>query len=108
MPVRTPAYLRQAAATLPASQVLLTIPFAVSGSSQPMLWQATEDMRFRLAGAALKTPDALGGPVGLGPAGLGPTHPDQSDPRRAPLPTGTDAQLATVRRALVAWPWTRW
>ena len=101
--VRTPAYLRQAAATLPASQVLLTIPFAVSGSSEPMLWQATEDMRFRLAGAALKTPDALGGPVGSGPPGSARRILTNLTLDGAPLPTGTAAQLGTVRRALVAW-----
>ena len=60
VPVHTPAYLREAAPTLPAGGVLLTVPFAVSGSAQPMLWQAVEGMHFRLAGAALKTPDARG------------------------------------------------
>ncbi len=101
--VRTPAYLRQVAATLPPSQVLLTVPFAVSGSSQPMLWQATEDMHFRLAGAALKTPDALGGPVGSGPPGSARRILTNLTVAGAPLPTGTAAQLATVRRALAAW-----
>ena len=54
---------------LPAGTVLLTVPFAVSGSTQPMLWQADDDMHFRLAGAALKTPNARGGPVGQGAPG---------------------------------------
>ena len=49
--------------------MLLTVPFAVSGSPQPMLWQAVDGIHFRLAGAALKTPNALGGPVGPGPPG---------------------------------------
>jgi hypothetical protein len=101
--VHTPAYLRQVAATLPPSQVLLTIPFAFSGSSQPMLWQATEDMHFRLAGAALKTPDALGGPVGSGPPGSARRILTNLTVEGAPLPTGTAAQLATVRVALAAW-----
>ena len=35
----------------------LTVPFAVSGSDRPMLWQAVDDMHFRLAGAGLKTPE---------------------------------------------------
>ena len=39
--------------------VLLTVPFAVSGSTQPMFWQASGGMHFRLAGAALKTPNAV-------------------------------------------------
>ena len=68
--VHNPAYLwpgAPALSALPADPVVLTVPFAVSGSAQPMLWQAVDDMRFRLAGAALKTPDASGGPVGSGP-----------------------------------------
>jgi hypothetical protein len=101
--VRTPAYLRQAAPTLPPSPVLLTIPFAVSGSAEPMLWQASEGMRFRLAGAALKTPDALGGPVGSGPPGSARRILANLTLSGSPLPTGTAAQLAAVRRALAAW-----
>ena len=61
--------MRQVAPALPANTVLLTVPFAVSGSTQPMLWQAVDGIHFRLAGAALKTPDALGGPVGSGAPG---------------------------------------
>ena len=103
VPIRTPAYLRQAAPTRPTSPVLLTIPFAVSGSAAPMLWQANEGMRFRLAGAALKTPDALGGPVGSGPPGSARRILTNLTLSGAPLPTGTAVQLATVRRALAAW-----
>ena len=68
-----------------------------------MLWQATEGMRFRLAGAALKTPDALGGPVGSGPPGSARRILTNLTLSGTPLPTGTAAQLATVRRALAAW-----
>ena len=103
MRVRTPAYLRQAAPTLPPSPVLLTIPFAVSGSAAPMLWQASEGMRFRLAGAALKTPDALGGPVGSGPPGSARRILTNLTLSGSPLPTGTAGQLTAVRRALAAW-----
>jgi hypothetical protein len=103
VPVRTPAYLRQATPIRPPSPVLLTIPFAVSGSSAPMLWQATEGMRFRLAGAALKTPDALGGPVGSGPPGSARRILTNLTLSGTRLPTGTTAQLATVRAALSTW-----
>ena len=64
--------------------VLLTVPFAVSGSPQPMLWQAVDGYHFRLAGAALKTPNALGGPGRAGCAGIGPADPDRPDPARGP------------------------
>ncbi len=36
------------------TRVLLTVPFAVSGSTPPMLWQATGGMHFRLAGAGVE------------------------------------------------------
>jgi hypothetical protein len=101
--VVTPPYVRDVADALPQTTVLLTVPYAVSGSTPPMLWQAAGGMHFRLAGAALKTPDATGGPVGSGPPG---------SPRRiltdltlsgAPEPVGTPAQLTTVRGALARW-----
>jgi hypothetical protein len=103
VPIRTPAYLREASPTRPPNAVLLTIPFAVSGSAAPMLWQANEGMRFRLAGAALKTPDFLGGPVGSGPPGSARRILTNLTLGGTPLPTGTAVQLATVRRALGAW-----
>jgi hypothetical protein len=100
--VQVPTYMAEVAPKLPDGTVLLTVPFAVSGSTRPMLWQAVDDMHFRLAGAALKTPNARGGPVGKGAPGSA---------RRiltdltydAPAPAGTAVQAATVRRALVQW-----
>jgi len=103
VPVRTPAYVRDVAPGLPAGTVLLTVPFAVSGSTQPMLWQAIDDMHFRLAGAALKTPDARGGPVGAGPPGSARRILTDLTFTGGALPAGTPAQLATVRRALGEW-----
>ena len=83
--------------------MVLTIPFAVSGSAQPMLWQAVDDMRFRLAGAALKTPNATGGPVGQGaPGSARRILSDLTVGGEAP-PAGTPAEVATVRRALREW-----
>jgi dolichyl-phosphate beta-glucosyltransferase len=97
-----PRWMAHVAPTLPNRSVVLTVPFAVSGSADPMLWQAVDGMHFRLAGAALKTPDAHGHPVAQGP----------KDSARGILsalslglrePAGTAAQLATVRRALRTW-----
>ncbi len=101
--VHTPPYLRATAPLLPTGDVVLTVPFAFSGSSQPMLWQAVAGMHFRLAGAALKTPDALGRPVGSGAPGSARRILANLTISGAPLPTGTAAQLAAVRRALRAW-----
>jgi hypothetical protein len=101
--VDNPAYLRPGAPALPADTVVLTVPFAVSGSAQPMLWQAVDGMRFRLAGAALKTPDASGGPVGSGPPGSARRILTDLTVPGAPLPTGTTGQLTAVRHAVRAW-----
>ncbi len=104
--VHNPAYLRPGApalSALPADPVVLTVPFAVSGSAQPMLWQAVDDMRFRLAGAALKTPDASGGPVGSGPPGSARRILTNLTIPGEPLPTGTTGQLIAVRRSVRAW-----
>ena len=100
--VALPRWMAHEAPKLPDRTVLLTVPFAVSGSAAPMLWQAVDGMHFRLAGAALKTPDAQGHPVAQGSkdsarrilaALSGGTHE----------PAGTTAQLATVRTALHTW-----
>jgi hypothetical protein len=100
--VQVPNYVADVAPKLPDGTVLLTVPFAVTGSTRPMLWQAVDDMHFHLAGAALKTPNARGGPVGNGAPGSA---------RRiltdltydTPAPAGTAVQAATVRHALVQW-----
>ncbi len=102
-PVKVPAYVRTAARTLPARTVLLTVPFAVSGVSQPMLWQAVDDMRFDLAGAALKTPGPHGGPVGKGAPGSARRILTDLTIPGAPEPNGTPAQIAAVLDALRAW-----
>ena len=64
-----PPYMVRDAPKLPAGTVLLTMPFPVSGTDQPMLWQAVDNLQFRLAGAALKTPNKEGGPVARGAPG---------------------------------------
>ena len=101
--VHTPTYLREAAVRPPAGSVVLTVPFAVTGSAQPMLWQAMQAMHFRLAGAALKTPNPLGGPVGTGAPGTARRILTDLTISGTALPAGTPAQLATVRTALAAW-----
>jgi hypothetical protein len=101
--VGIPPYLRHQAPALSAGTVLLTIPFAVSGSSEPMLWQAVGGMHFRLAGAALKTPNPLGGPVGQGAPGTARRIMSDLSIVGEARPSGTVAQLRTVRNALERW-----
>jgi hypothetical protein len=102
-PVTVPPYVRSGAAAVPARAVLLTVPFAVSGVTQPMLWQAVEDMRFDLAGAALKTPARHGGPIGNGAPGSAHRIMTDLTIAVAPEPSGTPAQIAAVRHALRTW-----
>ena len=68
-----------------------------------MLWQAVNDFHFRLAGGALKTPNASGGPVQQGAPGSARTSSPTSPWPASPQPTGAAAELLTVRRALVQW-----
>jgi hypothetical protein len=101
--VRIPPYIRHVAPTLPQHSVLLTIPFAVSGSAEPMLWQAVDGMHFDLAGAALKTPGPLGGPVAQGAPGSARRILSDLTLGLEPKPAGTPSQVLTVRQALGAW-----
>ena len=101
--VAVPSWMANQATRLPEGTVLLTVPFAVSGVDAPMLWQAVDGMHFRLAGAALKTPNAHGGPVGRGLAGSARRILTDLSMSGEALPSGTHAQLAEVRAALVTW-----
>lgn len=102
-PVRVPPYVRTVARTLPARTVLLTVPYAVSGVSQPMLWQAVDGMRFDLVGAALKTPGPHGGPVGKGAPGSARRIMTDLTLSGSPEPSGTPTQIATLLAALRSW-----
>jgi hypothetical protein len=98
-----PHWMSRDATRLPPNTVVLTVPFAVSGSTKPMLWLAVDDMHFRLAGAALKTPTPGGGPVGQGATGSARRIlTDLSIPGDVE-PTGTEAQLSEVRQAVQRW-----
>jgi len=101
--VHIPPYVSEVGPTLPAGAVLLTVPFASSGSSAAMLWQAESAMHWSLAGAALKTPGPLGGPVQQGAPGSARRILSDLTVPGSPLPTGTQAQLLRVRRALLSW-----
>jgi hypothetical protein len=103
-PVDVPAWFATVGTRVPASDVVLTYPFASSGLRAPMTWQATAGLRYSLAGGAGVTPDP-------------PAHPtaaQRSDARAAldlanlsdgflPLPTGSSAESARLRLALHDW-----
>ena len=100
---KVPTFIRRDAPKLASGSVLLTVPFAVSGSAEPMLWQAVDDMQFKLAGAGLKTPNAKGGPVGQGTPGSARRIMADLTVVGNDQPLGTAAQVATVRQALTSW-----
>ena len=100
MRVHTPPYLRDAATRPPAGNVVLTFPSPSRARRNPCCGKAMQGMRFRLAGAALKTPNALGGPVGHGAPGSARRILTDLTVSGPALPAGTPAQLATVRTAL--------
>jgi dolichyl-phosphate beta-glucosyltransferase len=102
-PVKVPAYMRTAARAVRARTVMLTVPYAVSGVTQPMLWQAVDDMRFDLAGAALKTPGPGGGPVAEGAPGSARRIMTDLTIPGATEPSGTPAEIATLLGALRTW-----
>jgi hypothetical protein len=102
--VRLPPYFTKVTPTLPSRTVLLTIPFAVSGEAQPMLWQAVDGFDFQLAGAALKTPNATGGPVQHGaPGSARSILTNLTVTAGQTLPSGAALELLAVRRALEQW-----
>ncbi len=100
---KVPLWMAREALQLPGGTVLLTVPVAVSGSPAPMLWQAVDGMHFRLAGAAMKTPNASGGPVGQGEPGSARRILSDLSVFGTPQPLGTIAQVNAVRRALREW-----
>jgi hypothetical protein len=102
-PIHIPAWMSHDAPKLADHSVLLTVPFAVSGSTPAMLWQAVDDMHFDLAGAGLKTPNAHGGPVGQGSPGSARRIMSDLTIFGSPLPAGTARQFDTLRRAIRTW-----
>ena len=104
--VAVPTWFRTTADTIPAGSVVLTypFPFPTAGTSGPMVWQAEDGMRFRLAGGYAKAPGPDGQPLS--------NHPHRppygalvalSQPLSGPLPKGTVAQIDQLRAALRRW-----
>jgi hypothetical protein len=108
VPLRTegvalPPYMTRDAPQLSPGTVMLTVPFPVSGTTQPMLWQAVDDMRFRLAGAALKTPNKEGGPVARGLPGSARHILTSLSVLGSPEPMATSDEVEAVLYGLRHW-----
>jgi hypothetical protein len=104
--VSLPAWFATEATRLPPGSVVLSLPFPFSsaGTSGPMVWQAEDDMGFKLAGGYAKAPGPGGRPLA--------DHPDLppygtlarlSRSFLGPPPPGTPAELADIRSALRRW-----
>jgi hypothetical protein len=67
--VHAPPWYTTAALTVPEGSVVVSYPFPASSSltAQPMVWQAADGMRFRLAGGYVKVPGPSGAVIGTGP-----------------------------------------
>jgi hypothetical protein len=98
-----PAWFATTGTTLPVGSTVLTYPFPMSATvvSQPMVWQAVDGMRFRLAGGYVKVPGASGRPLTVGPpqSAVRLLSNLTSGPARPP----SAAQLQSLRTALARW-----
>jgi hypothetical protein len=106
--LREPPWFATAGRTVAPGSVVLTYPFPSSASlvADPMVWQARDGMRFRLAGGYAKVPGPTGAPLQTGP-------PDSAvhslialsvDPQNPGRPLASrPAALAALRRAITAW-----
>jgi hypothetical protein len=69
--IALPQWYATAALEVPEGSVITSYPFPASASlkSQPMVWQAADEMRFRLSGGYIKVPGRGDGVIGTGPPG---------------------------------------
>jgi hypothetical protein len=106
--VNLPPWYTTAALHVPEGSVVTSYPFpaSVSVMSTPMVWQAADGMRFRLAGGYVKVPAADGeqGTLGLGPPNSATRTLDElTSPVAGTQLTITPARLTNLRAALVSW-----
>jgi hypothetical protein len=105
--VQLPPWYATAAHHVPEGSVVTSYPFPASASlsSVPMVWQAMDGMRFRLAGGYIKVPGPGDGVIGKGPPGSATrTLDDLTLGAYAGEPfTLTSIQLGNLRSALRTW-----
>jgi hypothetical protein len=102
--VALPSWFATEGRTVPAGSVVLTYPFSSSASlrAEPMVWQAADDMRFRLAGGYIKVPGPHQGVIGLGPPGSATRTLDDLSLMGSTQPV-TARQIGQLRAAVVRW-----
>ena len=98
-PVRLPRWFADAAPRLPPGQVVLTYPAAFSSIQSPMAWQAVDSLSFAMVGG--------GGPAGIlaraGKERAGQEVLSAASYSFSGPPSGTNANVEAVRRALAGW-----
>ncbi len=104
--VAVPEWFRVAAPRLPSQAIVLVypFPFTLDGTSAPMVWQALDGMRFRLAGGYVKAPGRGGRPLSDPPLAapydvLAPLTA-RADGR---LPAAGAVEVDALRAALARW-----
>lgn len=106
--VAVPPWYATAARTVPVGSVVVSYPFPASASvtSQPMVWQAADGLRFRLAGGYVKVPGPRQGVIGLGPPGSATRTLDTLTMESAAAARSfalTAGQVGNLRSALKDW-----
>jgi len=106
--VNVPPWYATTAKTVAPRAVIASYPFPASAASesQPMVWQAADGMRFRLAGGYVKVPGHGQGVIGTGPVGSATWTLDTLTlawGHAAALFTLTGAEVSNLRSALRQW-----
>ncbi len=106
--VRLPPWFSTAARSVPEGSVVAAYPFPASAAleSQPMVWQAADGMRFRLAGGYVKVPGRGAGVIGTGPKESATWTMDALTTAHGVLAqqfTLTPRQVRNLRSALRSW-----
>jgi len=98
-----PAWVAEDAPSLPPHTVLLTVPFAVSGFGPAHAVAGSGRHALPAGRRSREDPDATGGPVGQGAPGSARHILSELSVGPDSEPTGTTAQLSSVRAAVRSW-----
>ena len=106
--VDLPGWYATTARHIPEGSVVTSYPFPSSAAvdSQPLVWQAVDGMRFRLAGGYVKVPGPGTGVLGTGPPGSATWTLDDltlASPSHARSLVVTPHQIRQLRTALRSW-----
>jgi hypothetical protein len=104
--VSLPPWYATVGRTVPVGSVVASYPFPASAAleSRPLVWQAADGMRFRLAGGYVKYPGPGQGVIGTGPKGSATWTLDALDSAPAGSTfTPTPSEIVALRQALGRW-----